>query len=108
MFTMEGWIQILNNTIAKFGMLLPDEVLKNLQRVRDEMETEEANSVPISIKCEDVPEAKKIRIEELIAMQRKQPLTVVAEDMPHKAKTVRYERAFPGGENRMWMDVKND
>ena len=92
MFTMEGWIQILNNTIAKFGMLLPDEVLKNLQRVRDEMETEEANFVPISIKCEDVPEAKKIRIEELIAMQRKQPLTVVAEDMPHKAKTVRYGR----------------
>lgn len=36
--TMEGWIQILNNTIAQFGHLLPEEGVENLQRVRDQME----------------------------------------------------------------------
>ena len=108
MFTMEGWIQVLNNTIAKFGMILPDEALKNLQRVRDEMEIEEANSVPIAIKCDDVPEAKKLRIDELIRMPQNQPLTVVADDMPHKAKTVRYDVVRPSDKVCRGMDVKDD
>ena len=46
--TMSGWIQILNNTIEKFGVALPDEAIENLQRVRDEMELHEARAQIVS------------------------------------------------------------
>ena len=46
--TMEGWIQILNNTITQFGHLLPEEGVENLQRVRDQMEMVELDGKPLS------------------------------------------------------------
>ena len=47
MIAMEAWIQILNNVIAKFGSKLPDEAIEQLQRIRDEMELNEARAQEI-------------------------------------------------------------
>lgn len=69
MITMEAWIQILNNTIAKFGSLLPDEAITNLQRVRDEMEREEARSVSLdnlNAIGSNIPEARRRKFDELL------------------------------------------